>query len=208
VLTAILAPAEGGWLTEAGASGILAQFPPYTRNLGRSHVKPHLILTLIDEAYEKHTWHGPNLKQSIRGVNAKQAAWRVAPGRHNIWEVTLHAAYWKYTVRRRIDGGKRGSFALKGSNFFARPEQGKRDETAWRADKDLLEREHRALRAAIDKVLRTPRGMRLLRQLYGIAFHDVYHAGQIRLLRRLMRGRVTEPKQGRARTRPPALAPF
>jgi hypothetical protein len=24
-----------------------------------------------------------------------------------------------------------------------------------------------------------------LKQLYGVAFHDVYHAGQIRLLRRL-----------------------
>jgi hypothetical protein len=150
---------------------------------------PHLILTFLDEAYEKRTWHGPNLKQSIRGVTAKQAAWRPSPGRHNIWEETLHAAYWKYAVRRRIEGGKRGSFALKGSNFFARPEKGKLNEAAWRADKGLLEREHRALRAAIDKVLRTPRGVKLLRQLYGIAFHDVYHAGQIRLLRRLTEGK-------------------
>jgi hypothetical protein len=147
---------------------------------------PHLILTLLDEAYEKRTWHGPNLRQAIRGVTAKQAAWRPGPGRHNIWEETLHAAYWKYAVRRRIEGGKRGSFALKGSNFFARPEKGKLSEVAWRADKALLEREHRALRDAIAKVLPTPRGTKLLRQLYGIAFHDIYHAGQIRLLRRLM----------------------
>jgi hypothetical protein len=146
---------------------------------------PHLILTLLDEAYEKRTWHGPNLKQSIRGVTAKQAAWRPGPGRHNIWEVTLHAAYWKYAVRRRMEGGKRGSFALKGSNFFVRPVRGKLIEAAWRADKVLLEREHRALREAVAKVLRTPRGRKMLRQLYGVAFHDVYHAGQIRLLRRL-----------------------
>jgi hypothetical protein len=152
--------------------------------------QPHLILTLLDEAYEKRTWHGPNLKQSIRGVTAKQAAWRPAPGRHNIWEVTLHAAYWKYAVRRRIEGGKRGSFALKGSNFFARPEKGKLSEGAWRADKALLEREHRALREAVAKVLRTPRGrnQKARRQLYGVAFHDIYHAGQIRLLRRLRNG--------------------
>ncbi len=75
-----------------------------------------VVLALLDEAYEKKTWHGPNLKQSIKGVTAKQAAWRPEPRRHNIWEVTLHAAYWKYAVRRRIEGGKRGSFALKGSN--------------------------------------------------------------------------------------------
>jgi len=146
-----------------------------------------VVLALLDEAYEKKTWHGPNLRQSIKGVTAKQAAWRPEPGRHNIWEVTLHAAYWKYAVRRRIESGKRGSFALKGSNFFARPEKGKWNEKAWGADKNLLKREHQSLRKAAAKVLRSPRGAKLLRQLYGIAFHDVYHAGQIRLLRRLMK---------------------
>src|SRR5580658_10183916 len=156
-------------------------------HLGRIAVKStHLILTLLDEAYEKRTWHGPNLRQAIRGVTAKQAAWRPGPGRHNIWEETLHAAYWKYAVRRRIEGGKRGSFVLKGSNFFARPEKGKANEAAWRADKELLEQEHRALRATIGKILGTPRGAKFLGQIYGVALHDVYHAGQIRLLRRLM----------------------
>jgi hypothetical protein len=144
-----------------------------------------LVLVLLDEAYEKKTWHGPNLKQALKGVSARQAAWRPGPGRHNIWELTLHAAYWKYAVRRRIEGGKRGSFVLKGSNFFARPEKGKATEAAWSADKKLLQQEHRALRTAIAKVLPTPRGAKFLRQLYGVAFHDLYHAGQIRLLRRL-----------------------
>jgi hypothetical protein len=145
-----------------------------------------LLLRLLDEAYQKKTWHGPNLRQAIRGVSAQQAAWRPGAGRHNIWEETLHAAYWKYAVRRRIEGGKRGSFVLKGSNFFSRPEKGKANEVAWRADKELLEREHRALRQAIERVLGTPREEKLLRQIYGVALHDVYHAGQIRLLRRLM----------------------
>ncbi len=144
-----------------------------------------LVLTLLDEGYEKKTWHGPNLRQSIKGVTAKQAAWRPGPGRHNIWEVTLHAAYWKYAVRRRIEGGKRGSFVLQGHNFFPRPEIRKATEAAWNADKKLLEREHRAMCAAIAKALRKPRSDKYLFQLYGVAFHDVYHAGQIRLLRRL-----------------------
>jgi DinB family protein len=145
-----------------------------------------LVLALLEEGYEKKTWHGPNLKQSIKGVTAKQAAWRPAPGRHNIWEVMLHAAYWKYAVRRRIEGGKRGSFVLQGSNFFARPEKGNGNESAWSADKKLLEREHRALLRTAAKLLRTPRSAKFLPQLYGIAYHDIYHAGQIRLLRRLM----------------------
>jgi hypothetical protein len=146
----------------------------------------HLVLALFAEGYSRKTWHGPNLRQSLKGVSASQAAWRPAAGRHNIWELTLHSAYWKYAVRRRIEGGKRGSFALKGSNFFARPEKGKAIESAWRADLALLEREHQALEAAIRRALKTPRAKKLLPALYGVAFHDVYHAGQIRLLRRLM----------------------
>jgi len=145
-----------------------------------------LVLALLDEGYSRKTWHGPNLRQSLKGVSASQAARRPAPGRHNIWELALHSAYWKYAVRRRIEGGKRGSFILKGSNFFTRPEKGKTTEASWRADLALLEREHQALEVAIRRVLKTPRAKKLLPSLYGVAFHDVYHAGQIRLLRRLL----------------------
>jgi hypothetical protein len=174
-------------LTSRDQSAILAalvrgHFP----SLGEPAVdSADLVLTLLDEAYEKRTWHGPNLKQSLRGVTAKQAAWRPGRGRHNIWEVAVHAAYWKYAVRRRIEGGKRGSFTLKGSNFFARPVAGANTEKAWSADKELLEREHRALLQAVVALRGTPRWEKLLPQLWGIAFHDIYHAGQIRLLRRL-----------------------
>lgn len=143
-----------------------------------------LLLQLLDEGYGRQAWHGPNLRQSIRGVTARQAAWRPGRGRHNIWEEVVHAAYWKYAVRRRLLNEKRGSFVLKGSNWFARPQE--RSEKAWRGDRALLEKEHETLRRAVAQTADTPRGRKLLRHVYGIAMHDVYHAGQIRLLRRLM----------------------
>lgn len=148
--------------------------------------KNELILTLLAQGYMRPAWHGPNLRQALRGVSAKQAAWRPAPGLHNIWEFALHAAYWKYAVRRQLEGGKRGSFALKGSNFFTRPEKAKATEAAWRGDLALLEKEHRALEQSMRRCLETKPSRKILRSLYGVAFHDVYHAGQIRLLRRLM----------------------
>lgn len=147
------------------------------------------ILQLFEEAFEKKAWHGPNLWQSLKGVTAKQAAWRPEPGRHNIWEETVHAAYWKYAVRRKLEGGKRGGFALKGSNFFPRPEAGGLSESAWKADKEILRREHLTLREAIRAALRKPPTPKLAHTLWGAAFHDIYHAGQIRLLRRLMEKR-------------------
>ena len=145
-----------------------------------------LLLSLLDEAYSKKTWHGPNLRQSLKGVSAKQAAWRPGRGRHNIWEIALHAAYWKYAVRRKLEGGKRGAFVLKGSNFFTRPENGDSSEAAWRGDRTILETEHRELEKAIRQALQTPQSKKRLAMMYGVTFHDVYHAGQVRLLRRLM----------------------
>ena len=84
---------------------------PFERRLVRVETKEiavnnsRLILRLLDEAYERKTWHGANLKQSIKGLTAKEAAWRPWTGSHNIWEETLHTAYWKYAVRRRLEGG-------------------------------------------------------------------------------------------------------
>ena len=144
-----------------------------------------LLQELLEEGYWKKAWHGPNLKQALKGVTAKEAAWRPATGRHNIWEETLHAAYWKYDVRRILEGGKRGSFVLKGSNFFARPEKGLATDAAWKADKDILENEHERLREAVRKTLKRAAEKKVARLIYGVAFHDIYHAGQIRMLRRL-----------------------
>jgi|SRR5271167_2938171 len=145
-----------------------------------------LLLAFLEEGYSKKTWHGPNLRQSLKGLSAKQAAWRPGRGRHNIWELALHAAYWKYAVRRKLEGGKRGSFVLGGSNFFLRPEKGKATETAWLADRAILESEHRELEKTIRRVLENSQARKHLPMIYGVAFHDVYHAGQVRLIRRLM----------------------
>ena len=52
-----------------------------------------LLLDLVDEAFDRKAWHGTTLLGSIRGVPVGTAAWRPAPGRHNIWELTVHAGY-------------------------------------------------------------------------------------------------------------------
>lgn len=141
------------------------------------------FLSLLDDAFEKQAWHGPNLRGSLRGVSPKTAAWRPAAARHNIWELAVHAAYWKYAVRRRLTDQKRGSFPLEGSNWILRPQA--ETEEAWREDLALLTAEHRLLREAVQKlppVGFTPKAARMIR---GAAMHDVYHAGQITLLKRM-----------------------
>lgn len=151
------------------------------------------LLRIIDQAYDTRSWHGTNLRGSIRGVSAEVAARRPANGRHNVWEIVVHAAYWKYAVARRLTGAKRGSFPLKGSNFFTRPIAGQDPQTTWRADLALLGEMHRHLRdtvaALAPRTLREPvAGSSFSRSdlVTGIAAHDLYHAGQIQLIKRLV----------------------
>jgi hypothetical protein len=139
------------------------------------------LLIFLDEAYDRKSWHGPNLRGSLRGVSAEEAAWRISSDRHNIWELALHAAYWKYVVRRRLTGEKRGAFPLPGSNFFPRPVEA--TESAWRKDLEILAEENRLLREVVAALKQPNEKQRHM--IRGAAAHDLYHAGQIRLLRRL-----------------------
>jgi hypothetical protein len=151
------------------------------------------LVAILDQAYNKTSWHGTNLRGSLRRVTPAQAAWRPAAGRHNIWEVAVHAAYWKYAAARRFTGGTRGSFPLKGSNWFVRPVARRASiETDWKADLDLLDDMHDELRAAVARLSakelsRTPPGKKVsnVALVSGVAAHDLYHAGQIQLLKRL-----------------------
>ncbi len=158
-----------------------------------------MLLNAIDEAYDARSWHGTNLRGSLRGVTCEQAAWRPASAKasarqaseaHNIWELMVHAAYWKHDIRRRLTGDKRGSFALEGTDFWTRPIDGTLAE--WKADLALLAREHRALREAVagfseERWMKKAPGkpFKFEGLVRGVAAHDLYHAGQIQLLKRL-----------------------
>ncbi|MFO0977411.1 MAG: DinB family protein [Planctomycetaceae bacterium] len=151
-----------------------------------------LLIRILNEAFDRKSWHGTNLRGSIRGLDVQQASWRPQPERHNIWEHVLHCAYWKYTVRRRLTGEKRGSFALKGSNWFERPTATDRSESSWKDAVDLLTENHRQLLASIQELssdqLNKPAAggdTSILTLVTGIAAHDIYHAGQIQLLKKL-----------------------
>lgn len=154
-----------------------------------------LLLGLLDEGFDREAWHGPNLMGALRGLDAAAALWRPAPGRHNAWEVALHCAYWKQRVRSRLVAGPRQKFPHPGRDWPSLPPEP--TDAAWREDLGLLRRTHRTLRAAVASLddaelarplpgLKQPR----VRLAAGIAMHDVYHAGQIRLLRRLAQARA------------------
>lgn len=159
-----------------------------------SHVQPlELLLRQVRQAFDQRAWHGTNLWGSIRAVTAEEAAWRPAPDRHNVWELTVHAAYWKYRVYRLLTSSPPRSFDLPGSNFFARPDAA--GGATWDGDRDLLRAWHERLLRAVEEFdperlrERTGRNWYTFEDLIlGVASHDLYHAGQIQLLKRLREG--------------------
>ncbi len=155
-----------------------------------------LLVEIIQPRPGRGSWHGgPTAVGSLRGVSAEHAAWVPAPGRKSIWQLALHIAYWKYAVRRRLEGGSESRFPRAPANWPRVPRPA--DASAWAQDVALLKQEHERLVATIAAIpLRRygetlPRGKRwtIGEMILGIAQHDAYHTGQIQLLKRLWTSR-------------------
>ncbi len=167
------------------------QSPQLTGRLTRmsaSTAELELLLDNLDRAYRGRSWHGTALRGTLRGLEPAMALWRPAPGRNCIWDLLLHAAYWKYVVRRNLTGERRGAFPRAGSNFPNLPKPA--DARALRADIALLDEQHERLRSAVAELapaqLAQRRGSWRVRDIvFGAAAHDLYHAGQINLQKRL-----------------------
>ncbi len=154
--------------------------------------KINLLLEIYDQSYDHTAWHGTNLRGSLKGLKLPELLYRPQGKRHNIWEISLHCAYWKYVVLRRLVGGKKGEFPRKPSDFPKLPKNPILND--WKIDLSLLEDYHFRLRNAIkqfpeSKLNKNPKNSKVsyIQTIYGISSHDLYHAGQIQLLKRIIR---------------------
>ncbi len=150
-----------------------------------------LLLHIVDQAFDTKAWHGTTLRGALRGLTPEVALWRPAPGRHNIWEYLLHAAYWKYIVRRRLTRDRSIRFSRTPSNWPSPPDPA--HAKSLKADILLLVEEHRLMREAIAGFparrlnAKAPESQwTYAEHIHGIAAHDLYHTGQIQLVKRLL----------------------
>ena len=146
------------------------------------------ILGQLKRAYEGNAWHGPSVREALEGVTAEQATKRPLANAHSIWELAHHIAVWENAVRRRLEGD-RAQIALASPEDW--PPVDDQSEAAWEQAKAALDRGHTELCAAIAQVpessLDKPifEGMSTVYvTLHGIIQHDLYHAGQISILKK------------------------
>ena len=149
-----------------------------------------LLLRQLHRAFDVRSWHGTNLMGSLRGLDRELLVWRPRPGRHNVAELALHAAYWKYRAHRLLTDAPPRAFELPGSDFFERSTIPTAAE--WQADLALLRTWHERLADAVAALPPKRLEERPAKSEYsrtdlvlGAAAHDLYHAGQIQLLKRL-----------------------
>lgn len=147
----------------------------------------------LQRAFYADAWCGPSLLEALEGVNAAQAAARPLARAHSIWEIVAHLSGWKRTVHQRLEGQP-----------VRLPEEGDwprvadTSEQSWQQTLLQLKARHDALLAAVrgldearlEDVLitessrETGGGVSCYVTLHGAAQHDLYHGGQISLLKK------------------------
>jgi uncharacterized damage-inducible protein DinB len=140
----------------------------------------------LRRAFYGPAWHGPALLQLLKGVNAKTAAAKPLPSAHSIWELVLHIAAWDGAALRRIDGH---TAKLRGLQNF--PPVLEVTEEAWREAVAHSKRTHDELVKTVaslpaSRLRGTVPGKRydFYHMLHGVAQHELYHAGQIAVLKK------------------------
>lgn len=145
------------------------------------------IADQLQRAFEGNAWHGPALWEILSGITSEQAAQKPLSAAHSIWEIALHVAVWESVVRRRIIGE-----VVHGLS----PEQdwppvANANENTWQQTLESLRRGNEQLRETISH-LRHERlndivpgeNYSMYFMLHGVIQHDLYHAGQIAILKK------------------------
>jgi len=144
------------------------------------------IADQLRRAFDGSAWHGPALLEILADIDAATAAARPIANVHSIWELVLHIAVWDRSGLVRLGGEK---YQPKGDDNF--PPVMKANEGAWRKAVAEAVRTHEKLVKTVaalpDARLwdRVP-GKRydFYHLLHGIAQHELYHAGQIAILKK------------------------
>ena len=144
------------------------------------------IADQLQRSYAGEAWHGPSLQEILAGVTVQQALAKPLEGAHNIWELVMHVGVWMSAARRRLAGDPA---KLTPEQDWAPISDG--SDNAWQHTLGALRDEHDQLQAAIRNLPesalenRVPgKNHSIVFLLHGVVQHNLYHAGQIAILKK------------------------
>jgi len=159
----------------------------------------HRIADQLGRSQRGSAWHGPSLGELLAGVDAGLAQWRPLSGTHNMWELLLHVTAWQSVALDAVEGSRMPELA----GLEDWPAAGS-TEQEWRGAVQKLDGINRALVAAVSKFpderLRETvpgRNYSFYFLLHGVVQHNLYHAGQIALLKAAAREEARGTAQAR-----------
>ena len=143
----------------------------------------------LRRALEGEAWHGPSVLEALAGVSAEQASSHPIPGAHSIWELVLHIDSDYALVLRRLAGDGRPLTSEDGW-----PSCPPATAENWQRDVESLRRLNQQLREAVREFPEERLDLPLVAevpytaytQFIGVTQHNLYHAGQISLLKRAL----------------------
>ena len=144
----------------------------------------------LNRAFEGGAWHGPGVLEILENVSATQAASHPIVGAHSIWELVLHIKAWEDACRRRLSGDRAELTDEEDWPAFAET-----SDEAWKKTLTALREGHQKFSDAIASVDDTRLDEPILEgmnsvyaTLHGAVQHDLYHAGQIAILKKASTG--------------------
>jgi uncharacterized damage-inducible protein DinB len=141
----------------------------------------------LRRSMEGVAWHGPSVREALDGISAADAALHSISDAHSVWELVLHLCGSYQLVLRRLEGD--ASPFLPHEDWPPVPDA---SEENWARDVASLYALNARLRAAVhdfpvghlfEPLVADP-PFPAFTQFIGLTQHDLYHAGQIVLLKR------------------------
>ncbi len=147
----------------------------------------HRINSQLKRGYQGPAWHGPSLRELLDGVTAQQAAAKPIPNAHSIWELVNHIIAWEQIAKERLEGNALADIP-DDVNF---PPVADTGDAVWQATLQSLGASNQALRDSVRRMddarleeMVAGADYPVYALLHGVIQHDLYHAGQIALLKK------------------------
>ena len=141
------------------------------------------LLDQLNRAFGGEAWHGPALRNLLDGVTEEEAKSHPIREAHSILELVVHVGTWIDVVARRVGG------QIVDANSVS--DWSDATKTSWKKAIEELERAESRLSDAVarsddlDKPLAGEKRS-VYSEIMGILQHNVYHSGQIALLKKAL----------------------